>query len=166
MRCNERSIQSGRFISCPGNEFHITYSGDIQPSGEIKLVESGKTNIQEEIESYRKSTELSVILDRFNMGDLKALHRYEEIYEDVSAVPVNLLDAQSRLDNLKIQFDLMPIEIKNKFDNNFNLWLGSAGSQEWFKAMEISPVQKDSSSAKSEDSEASVARSGAAAEGE
>ena len=82
MRANERALKTGRFITCPGDRIHITYSGDIQPSGEIKLVESGRTDIQEEIESYRKSTELSVILDRFNMGDLKALHRYDELYED------------------------------------------------------------------------------------
>lgn len=164
MRANERAAARGRFNTCPGSKVHIRYEGQLQENGELKLIEVGRDDIQQMIEADRMKTELSVILDKFNAGDISVLHRYNPQYADVSGIPRSLIEAQNLLDSLKEDFNLLPIEIKNKFHNDYYKWIGSYGNSYWMSAMGISPI--DQSSEKSEDSEAGVARSGAAAEGE
>lgn len=161
MRSNERARERGRFISSPGSHIRPVYAGELQEDGSLKLVVTEEQDIQEVIESYRMSTELSVILDRFNAGDATALHAYDEIYADISHMPKSMIEAVNKIESYKEVFNNLPIDIKNKFDNNFNIWLAQAGDPGWLAAMQISAVDQ-SSSAQSEDGAAGVARSGAA----
>lgn len=164
MRANERAAARGRFNTCPGSKFHIRYEGQLQDNGELKLIEVGRDDIQEMIEADRIKTELSVILDKFNAGDVSVLHRYNPMYADISGIPKSLIEAQNMLDSLRADFDMLPISIKEKFHNDYYKWIGSYGNSYWLSAMGISPVNQGS--AEGEDSEAGVARSGAGAEGE
>lgn len=138
MRANEIAAKRGRFISDPGDPIHVLYSPELQKDGSVKLVKVGTENTDEIIASYYESTTLEAILARFANGDLSALNRYQPIYADVSNAPKSLAEALQMVNNSRTGFDALPPEIKMAFDNNFNLWLSSAGTKEWYEAM--SPV--------------------------
>lgn len=135
MRCNSVAASRGRFITNHGDPIHVIYTPELQPNGVIKLVEFGKENTDEIIHSYYESTTLEAILMRFNNGDLSALNRYQPIYADISNAPKSLAEGLQAVINSRHAFDALPADVKSQFDNDFNKWLMSAGSESWMSAM-------------------------------
>lgn len=135
MRCNVVASKRGRFITSSGSPEHELFTPELQPNGIIKLVHFGVENTDEIIQSYYESTTLEAILMRFSNGDLSALNRYQPIYADLSTAPKSLAEGLQAVINSRQAFDALPVDIKNKFDNDFNKWLMSAGSDDWIKSM-------------------------------
>lgn len=135
MRNNVVAAKRGRFISCPGDPIHVLYSPELQKDGSLKLIKVGTENTDEIIASYYESTTLEAILTRFANGDLSALNRYQPIYADITNMPKSLAEAMQVVNNSKAGFDALPANIKALFDNNYNFWLSSAGTKEWFERM-------------------------------
>lgn len=128
-----------------GDTEKILYSTTINPDGTLSLKESGRINIQALIQSEADLCDISVLIARYLNGDLTALNqRTDGMYGDFTNCPKsyaemlqNLIDAQDSWDNL-------PLDTRKAFDNNFNLWLSSAGSTGWIDKMTVKPdVFKD-----------------------
>lgn len=137
MRNSKAKISDpNKFITDPGSDEHILYSSKILPNGEIRLTECGKESISEKINAEKEFTDIHYIVSRLMMGDTSVL-RDGAIYGDFTKQPKNLAEAlQLRIDAEKAFYDL-PVDIRNKFNNNLNQWIMDAGSEEWVKKMNI-----------------------------
>ena len=136
MRNTDYAEKRGRFITSPGSKIHKLYSPELQEDGQLVLKCIGTEDTDEIIASYYESTTLEAILARFANGDMDALNRYEPLYVDVTQMPKTLAEAQQKVINSKNAFDALPVEIKSQFENNYNLWLATAGSEEWYGKMD------------------------------
>lgn len=160
MRNNKVAISRGRYITCSGDPIHDQYSPEMQEDGQIVLVKVAEENTDEMIQSFYESTTLESILSRFAQGDASALNKYEPIYMDVTQQPKNLAEALQKIINSRSAFDALPTKVKNAFGNDFNRWLASAGTMEWYNEMkEVFPSNNNNGEAvateRSEDSKAS-----------
>ena len=54
---NAKLTNPNDFVSDPGSPIRTFYSGKVLPDGSIQVVESGKENIQDKIESFRDQTD-------------------------------------------------------------------------------------------------------------
>lgn len=134
---NAKVTDPNKFYTCPGSNEHILYSGKVLPDGTIHLTECGKENIQEIINSAAETCDMAYILHELALGNTSVLNQRETFYGDFSKAPNSLLEAmQIMLDGEKA-FMALPLEVRQKFDNSYMLWLSTNGSEEWIEKMAI-----------------------------
>lgn len=92
-------------------------------NGKRSLVVTGKENLKDFIEASKAETLISNIMKRFEQGDVNALSRVQGFYGDVTSMPTNLADAQKVLINLETQFNSLPVDVRQKFDNSFDKYV-------------------------------------------
>lgn len=130
------------FETCPGEQFHIEFSAKVMPDGRIELVPSGKTDIKQMINSFRDSTDMSFILSRLAAGDTSVLSQKEPMFGDFTELPKTYAESLQLVIDSKKKFYELPLDVRNKFDNDYQKWFVSAGSDSWLKAMGYDPVIK------------------------
>ena len=130
------------FFTCSGDKFRIIFSPVIQPDGSIELVESGKDDIQEMIDSYRDQTDMAYILQRMAMGDSSVLNQKEPMYGDFTQLPKTYAEALQLVIDREKQFMQLPLDVRKAFDNDFKKWFAQSGSEEWYQKMS-SVIQKE-----------------------
>lgn len=148
MRNNFRAAARGRFINSSGDPIHIIYQPKVMPDGTINLVKTGEENTDQKIESYRQSTELSVIISRFLEGDEAVLHRYEPVYADLTQLPKDYRGVMDAALNAEAAFSALPVDLRKIWSNDWRQWMAEAGTEDWVKNMKpvLDPdpqVQKD-----------------------
>lgn len=122
----------GKQFSNPGDPIHIIYGPKVNDDGTIDLVEIGKENTDDIIESHRESTDMNVILDKIAAGDVSVLEQRKGMYGDFTEMPKTYAEAlQMQIDAEKM-YNELPVEIKNKFDNDKNKFFATAGTEDWF----------------------------------
>lgn len=124
------------FVSDPGSRIHTLYSSKVLKNGIIELTPSGSEDIQEKIDSYRDSTDMAFIIHHLLAGDESVLYQKSAMYGDFTKAPESLAEAQQMLIDGEAAFMQLPLETRQKFDNNFRAWLFQAGSEGWIKAMQ------------------------------
>lgn len=130
------------YASDPGSPIREVYTPSIDSDGQITLVCTGKEDIQKLINADRDSCDVNSILQRFQAGDVSAIVRGNPVFLDVTGMPKTLAEAYALNFRAEHAFENLPAEVKAKFDNNFYLFLESAGSEQWFeKLKEIVPAQ-------------------------
>lgn len=126
----------GRFISCPGSSKHQLYSSYYDEAGVLRLDPVGVEDTDEIIESFRASTELSVIIARFLNGDTTALDRQRGFYADLTNAPKTMRDALDIVMKAEGAFNALPVDVRKEFGNDWQAWLAQSGSEEWTKIMQ------------------------------
>lgn len=114
-----------------GSPIKIVYSPVVDEKGVITLVESGKVNTDEEIQSYAESCDLSIIINRYINGDINALNQRQGMYGDFTNLPKTYAEFLQKQIDAQNTFDKLPNDVKKKFDNDVNQFLASAGSEDW-----------------------------------
>jgi len=130
------------FISDPGSDTHIIYTGRLLESGEILLTESGKESISQKINSEKEFTDIAYIRQRLSMGDTSVL-RSDISYGDYRDLPKDMRGALDLLINAERTFDTLPVDVKEKFNNSYLNWLQTSGSEDWAKKMYPNEVKED-----------------------
>lgn len=125
------------YYSNPGSRVKVLYSPVMDEGGNFHLEKSGETDIYEEIQSHRESTELSVLLKRFQNGEYDVLSKAQGFYADVSDAPRSYAEVLQRVKEGESTFSALPADVRNKFGNSFECWFATIGSEDWFKAMGI-----------------------------
>lgn len=70
------------------------------------------------------------------MGDTSVVRPASSlIYADLTSAPKTLADSLQLFINARQSFDELDVKTKNKFDNNYLLWLQSAGTDPWIESM-------------------------------
>lgn len=118
-----------RVIADPGSPVKIEYQLRIIDNNE-EIVETGKSNLYEYIQSHADSVDITKILERCALiQDYSMLNRMPAAFMDVTDMPSNLAEAYAQVKDAKNYFDRMPIDIKEKYNNNFVEFIDDIGSE-------------------------------------
>ena len=107
-------------FTCSGNCRKPLYSPVYGDDGRLVLEPIGFKDTDEEISSYREQTDMAYIISRINAGDSSVLPDPNALYADVSDLPNTPIGMVNFLDGLRRQFDSLPAETREKFDNSFS----------------------------------------------
>lgn len=111
-------------------------------------------NNHEFINSWRESTDLAILLQKYSAGDVSALNQKPLIYGDFSEVPNNLADWVNVKDSAELCFEALPDNIKALFKDAKGFY-ESVASSDWLEKVNSlytneSEVNTDGTSTKSE----------------
>lgn len=135
MLCNDISMNLPRFNSCVGSELKPVYHTKIKKDGTLELEITGYQNIQDQIEAERPGTELSVLISRYENGDLLALNSRPGFYGDLTKFPASPIDAMNLVHDAEVEFNGLPADIKQKFGSDWRRWLAECNTKEWSEVM-------------------------------
>lgn len=131
-----RTAYSGqvRHTTEPGRAMQNEYGYVIDKYGRKVLVKTGETDQYETIQEALEETKIENILQRASIGDM-SVFRPDGIYEDLTQLPTNLIEARRAMQNLENLWETIPNNIKNKYNNNLEEFIGASGSDSWLKDM-------------------------------
>lgn len=122
-----------------GQDLHIEYEPDylevIRKDGTKELEEVGQTNIYEQIQSYAEQCKIENILHAAAMGDLSAFNQRETTYADATTLPKSLMEAQNLVLRMKQEFETMPLEVREIFNNSPEMYVNMMGTEEFNQKM-------------------------------
>lgn len=124
------------FVTSCGSKYRSVFAPIVCPDGTIQLVESGKEDIQQYIDSFRDQTDMTYILQRMAAGDTSVLNQKEPMFGDFTNMPSTYAEALQLVIDREAQFMKLPLEVRNKFDNDFRKWFAQSGSDDWFEKMD------------------------------
>lgn len=102
-----------------------------------ELVEIGETDIYKYIQSHADSVDIHKILERCAMiEDYGLLNKVPGIYADITEMPKSLAEAYDQIQNAKDLFNRMPVDIKEKYNNNFVEFISGLGDTKFNSIVE------------------------------
>lgn len=125
------------YVTFSGDEYHIIYSSVLLDDGTIDLEPMSRESIQERINSYAAVTDMSYILAQLRNGNTSVINRGNPIFGDFTETPKTYAQALQLVIDGRAQFDALPLAVRSKFDNSFEKWFATAGTQDWLDAMSI-----------------------------
>lgn len=143
LKKNNRGDHPEAFISVSGEKVIPKYQGRVDKvTGQIELVEVGKINWYEQIQSYKDMCDVNRIVARYMNGEVDILNQVQGTYGDFSAAPRDLAEAYRVVKDQEMVFERLPAEIKEKFQNNPYIWMQQAGSESWINAHQVQVSQE------------------------
>lgn len=130
MFCTQYS-KRGRLYANPGSPIHKTYGGHYDEKGRVVLEETGQENIYDFIQSHAESTDIHVLMKRFQNGDVTALSSAQGFYGDVLDFPKTYAEAFNHMHEMEAQFMKLPIEVRGKFNHSFQEFLACSGEPDF-----------------------------------
>lgn len=124
----------------PGNIMEPQYKERYDENGNAYLEQVGEINTYEKIQSYKDEVDPMSIMARYAAGDTTIMAN-PGWYIDTSKLPANYIEWRNLMNEQKEKFDALPLEIRNKFDNNFDNWAATAGEPKWLENMGIKTNQ-------------------------
>lgn len=118
-----------------GKKIQIEHSMHINLNGVRYLKPDVEKPIYEMIQAHRESTEIERIVKRALNGDMSVLNAMEGQYLDITGAPESLAHAQQIIINAKKEFEKLDLSTRAKFDNNPEIFVAQAGSEEWIEKM-------------------------------
>ena len=141
MTPKERVEHSKKFVTCAGNKLHPVRHGELQLDGSIKLVVDRIEDTDELIQSYAESTMIENIMARIAAGQTDLLTQKKGFYMDTVGLPNTYADVLNLVIKGQEVFDKLPVEVKQRFDNDFNKWFIAMDKEDWFeKSGFVAPV--------------------------
>lgn len=154
---NAKVSDPNTFVTCAGSRVKTIYSSKVLPTGEIVLTPSGKEDVQEYINSFRESTDMSYILHQLALGNTSVLNQKQMMFGDFTEAPESLAQAQQMLIDGEAAFYKLPLDVRQQFNNDFRNWLFTSGQPDWVEKMsklittdDVNKETADSASAESE----------------
>lgn len=127
----------------PGSRIRVVYSPRYTDSGVLDLVATGQENLYEYIQSHKESTDIHVLLDRFVNGEVDVLQRMQGFYSDVTDMPKTYAEVLNAVIAGEETFARLPVDVKQRFDNSFAVWLTSMDKPDFAKRMGIDMAQSE-----------------------
>lgn len=127
--------QSVGFSTNPGRRFYIEKHGEVQPNGVINLIPDKEIDLQEKYNAEYPATTIDNILA--NSSPLQSFADDGTYGIDATQLPKTFAEFLQMQIDRKREFDRLPVEIKQKFSNDLNQYMATAGSQEWFDKLGI-----------------------------
>lgn len=123
------------FASNPGKRFYTEKHGEVQPNGVIKLINDREIDLQEKYNAEYPATTIDNILANSSPLDNFADNGLNGI--DATKLPKTFAEFLQLQIDRKREFDRLPVEVKQKFNNDLNQYMATAGSAEWFDKLGI-----------------------------
>lgn len=141
MRRNAK--ESREFASCPGNRFYLEKHGEVLPNGIIRLIVDKEIDLQEKYNAEYPATTIDNILKNSSPFDNFADDGMSGI--DATKLPSTFAEFLQMQIDRKREFDRLPVEIKQKFNNDVVQYMATAGSEEWFSKTGLDKFIKNGS---------------------
>lgn len=122
-----------RKISPAGKKYQMEHNPVMGPDGRRVLERTRREEIYELIQSHAEECDINNIIARHLNGDPFAINKKIGNFMDLTEMPQTLAEAQQIVINLKTDFEKLPLEIRNKFENNPEIYVASYGSDEWLE---------------------------------
>lgn len=117
--------RKGRFRSpseC-GDRMKVVFTAKREDDGTLSLVETGKEDLYDYIQSFAESCDINMIMRRYENGDTDILEKVQGFYFDTSQVPDNMAELLNKLNYAETQFEAMPASFKEKYGNDFGRFI-------------------------------------------
>ena len=125
-----------RFPSNGGQRERILYQPKFDENGVMDLVESGKEDLYDFIQSH---ADIHVILARFQNGDVDALSRVQGAYGDFTNMPTSYAELLNRVNEGQSFFNSLPVDIRAKFNHNFAEFMAGMDKPDFLDKLGIKP---------------------------
>lgn len=153
IRTNARKIRSAYAfdlaedlrISPTGSREVPVYSVRIDSSGRKEVYQSGARDLYEIIQASLEQSKVQNIVRRALGGDPTALAQRYGTYMDVTAIPNNMIDISNLALRLRSEFDSLPADLRQKFDNSVDKFVSLYGTPEWSEMLGLKKEIKDPS---------------------
>ena len=132
MKYNTAYGTRNKVFTEPGRQMQNEYGYEIKGTGEKVLVKTGETNLYEMIQAEHEQTKIESVLARVAAGDMSDF-RPQGIYQDVTQIPNNFIEAQREMQKVTNIWNKLPTEIKAKYNNDVNQYMAQAGTEAWLK---------------------------------
>lgn len=120
----------------PGSRVKVVYAPRYDEKGVLDLVETGeKEDLYGYIQSHKQSTDIHYLLNRFVNGEKDILSQVQGFYADASNMPKTYAEVLNAVIAGEESFARLPVEIKQRFDNSFAVWLSSFDSPDFAEKM-------------------------------
>ncbi len=96
--------------------------------GRYDLVEVGKSNLYNEIQSHKDSCDIYKLLERYQNGDVSALSHVVGQYMDITDAPKTLAEAYTFVRNAEKFFSKLPLKVRDEYDHDPVKFLSDLGS--------------------------------------
>ena len=110
------------------------YGYEINKAGMKELIKTGETNLYEKIQEALEETKIENIIKSVTNGDTSMLRATGQ-YIDTTELPNNMIEARQAMQKLENTWLTLPTEIKNKYNNSVEEFIGKAGNTEWLVDM-------------------------------
>jgi hypothetical protein len=138
------------FFTAAGSGIVYTYKAHLEDDGNITLELDKEHNLYEEIQSHRASVDMAVIVNRYMNGDPSVLSHIQGFYADITDAPQSMHEAISLMRKAENDFKLLPVEIQAEFDNDYNKFIMSLGTEEWLQKMQIPQAAEEAAASSGE----------------
>lgn len=122
------------------------FVGQYDNNGQLVLVSTGVKNTYDEIQSFRDSVDINVIIKKYLAGDETVLNRIQGTFMDVTEMPKTYMDALNMTKRAEAEFDALPLSIKEKFGNNFAAYMAELGTDSWMEKLGLTKENESASS--------------------
>lgn len=122
-----------------GSPVKLIYSPRYDENGVLDLTVTGQEDLYAYIQSHKESTDIHVLLDRFANGETDVLQRMQGFYGDVTDMPKTYAEVLNAVIVGEETFARLPVEVKQKFDNSFAVWLASMDKPDFAQRMGVEP---------------------------
>lgn len=143
MKISDRLEHSKKFVSNPGKRFKEEFHGVLGEDGYITLVSDGFTDTQKMIDADAVGSDVKSLIAKALAGDMSVFRADAPFYADVANMPKSYAQILNIVRDAHAEFDKLPLDIRNQFNNDFEMWFATLGTDEWFKRCGVDLTQSN-----------------------
>lgn len=114
-----------RYLSNSGSPIKILYGPEFDDKGRMNLVEKGRENLYDFIQSFKDSVDINVLLKRYSNGEIDVLSKIQGFYGDFSEFPRTYADLLNTVNEGEAFFNGLPVEVRSKFGHSFPVFMSA-----------------------------------------
>ncbi len=126
-----------RIQSNPGSPIKQLYAGSYNERGQVELREDGTENLYDFIQSFAESTDIHVILRRYENGEVDVLEKVQGFYGDVTEMPKTYAEALQRIADSEKVFMSLPVDVRAKFGHSFSEFLAASNDADFLERLGV-----------------------------
>lgn len=130
MKIRTQYDKRDRYYSDPGSPIKVQKKLNYKKNGEMCLIDNGKINLYNEIQSHADSVDIHVVLQRFANGDTSMLR--QGVFGDFTNMPTTFAGVLQTIEDAKTTFAGLPVEIRKNFDFDFNKFIATMDNPKLF----------------------------------
>lgn len=126
---NQFTNDSNVFVCNPGSKIVAEYGLVTAEDGSTSVGVVGEKNLDAIIQSNKDTGNVALLVAKYNAGDEEALNRVRGVYGDFRNMPTTYAEMVSRLNECRSLFEALPVDIKEQFDNNPDVFWSEYGTE-------------------------------------
>ena len=119
--------------SVTGNGKEPEYAYRIDEDGVRTLEKVGEVNVYAQIQTYLEETKIENIIKRatYDPTVIGSQEWMDKESTDITNIPKNYHEWKKMINKAEESFNALPAELKAKFDNNVEKYVGEYGTESW-----------------------------------